>query len=297
MARYDVYLASTLADRDTADMIVRRLRALKFKVRFHKTRTYATPKAKDLREVDDSSAVLVLWSEQTSAPGSDDRDWVPAIARQAQTRAGALVQATLDLTVPDEPFNADPCTSLVGLGPRKLTEDFLQLIDDFGDRMGRSGLRQWLELKASDAAGKAAWKAAHPDDPLSQASGKAKTAAAPTPVPAPTPEPAAIPARPDPVAAEPQVIPPRTTAVLKPPPLITPPNEHTLGRIILLSVTLVIACMLLTSALMRSNPLPAIANASLPEQCPAGQIPAYLLEQPTRPPLEPGPIIDDTEGD
>ena len=36
MARYDVYLVNALADSEKADLVARRLRALKFKVRYNK---------------------------------------------------------------------------------------------------------------------------------------------------------------------------------------------------------------------------------------------------------------------
>ena len=67
----------------------------------------------------------------------------------------------------------------------------------------------------------------------------------------------------------------------------------------LATVGAVIVGMLVLSAALRSGvsaPYPNGANgAPLVEQCPAGQIPAYLLNPDVRPPLEPGPIIDDTE--
>ena len=283
MARYDVFLASALADREKAELIVRRLRALKFKVRYDKKREHTTPTPKDYRDANNAGSVLILWSRNACDTSLPDSDWVHAIAHHARSKPGVLLQAALDASIPDEPFRDDPRFALSGMGPRKLVEGYYQLVGELGNRDGRTGLHDWLALKASDADGKAAWQAAHPEDPLSQTRKPKPTPAATAPTPAP-----------EPVAAEQQVIPPRTTAKLNP-PLITPADEYTLGRIMLLSVGLVIVCMLLMSALMRSQPLPAIANASLAEQCPAGQVPDYLLETPTRPVLEPGPIIDDTE--
>ena len=63
MARYDVFLVSTLADRAKAELIVRRLRALKFKVRHDKKREHTTPTPRDYRDADNSQSVLVLWSK------------------------------------------------------------------------------------------------------------------------------------------------------------------------------------------------------------------------------------------
>ena len=69
----------------------------------------------------------------------------------------------------------------------------------------------------------------------------------------------------------------------------------------LATVGAVLVGMLLLSAALRSGLVETIPTSAdgtqLVEQCPAGQIPSYLLTPPVRPPLEPGPIIDDTEDD
>ena len=82
------------------------------------------------------------------------------------------------------------------------------------------------------------------------------------------------------------------------PPKPTPQDPIDVGRVILIAVALVILIMLVMSANMRTQTgLPATGGAGgsqLVEQCPPGQIPSYLLDPETRPPLEPGPIIDDT---
>lgn len=60
----------------------------------------------------------------------------------------------------------------------------------------------------------------------------------------------------------------------------------------------IVGMLLLSAALRTSQGLPATAVGgviTLEEQCPAGQVPAYLLEDPAPAVLEPGPIIDDTE--
>lgn len=286
MARYDVFLASTLADRETAELIVRRLRALKFKVRYDKKREHTTPTPKDYRDADNSGSVLILWSEEACNTDRRDSDWVHAIAHHARSKDGVLVQASLDTSVPDEPFSEDQRYVLSGMGPRKLVEGYYQLVDELGSREGRPDLRDWLDLKASDKDGKEIWKENHPNDPLALA-GKAKAATAPKPAaPAPAPEP---------VAATPSFV-----ADLEAPAAKTVlPEQDRLGTIMLATVGVVILGMLLLSAMLRSSlvePVPISADGTeLVEQCPAGQIPAYLVKPEVRPPLEPGPIIDDTE--
>jgi hypothetical protein len=294
MARYDVFLVNALADQDKADLIVRRLRALKFKVRHDKKRAHTTPTPKDYRDADNSQTVLVLWSKDACDTDQSDSDWVHAIAHHARSKPGVLLQVGLDKTVPDEPFSEDKRYALSGMGPRKLVNGYYDLVDELGRRDGRKDLRAWIDLKASDKDGKAAWKENHPTDPLSQVP-KPKTAAKPKPV-------AAIV---DP-QAETSVAPPKTTPPRpKAPPLeMTPPTvpkqtDDVLGPFMLAAVALVLIAMLIMSAAMRTKAgLPAIAGAGGPAlvaQCPEGQIPSYLLDEENPPVLEPGPIIDDTE--
>ena len=282
MARYDVFLVSTLADREKADLVVRRLRALKFKVRHDKKREHTTPTPRDYRDADNSQSVLVLWSKEACDTSKSDSDWVHALAHHARSKDGTLLQVALDKAVPDEPFSEDARFSLSGMGPRKLVQGYYDLAEELGRRDGRKNLSAWIDLKASDKDGKALWIEQHPTDPLAQArtsspAGKATIAA----------EPIAV------AAAQPNV-PPLVITPL-PPPV---PQQLDLGRIMLGTVALVILGMLVMSASMRTQAgLPAVggANSAAVEQCPAGQMPAYLLDQTTRPPLEPGPIIDDTE--
>ncbi|MEM7327369.1 MAG: hypothetical protein AAF437_01440 [Pseudomonadota bacterium] len=278
MARYDVFLVSTLADRTKAELIVRRLRALKFKVRHDKKREHTTPTPKDYRDADNAQSVLVLWSKEACDTSKSDSDWVHAIAHHARSKDGVLLQVGLDKSVPDEPFANDKRYSLTGMGPRKLVNGYYDLVDELGRRDGRKDLRDWIDLPARDKDAKAAWKEAHPTDPLAQVkspAAKPKSSAAP----------AAPPAR-------------KVPPLIINPPKPTPQEPLDVGRIILGAVALVILSMLVMSASMRSQTgLPATAGATgalLVDQCPPGQIPGYLLDEETRPPLEPGPIIDDT---
>lgn len=287
MARYDVFLVNALADREKADLIVRRLRALKFKVRYDKKREHTTPTPKDYRDADNSQSVLVVWSKDSCNTSESDSDWVHAIAHHARSKDGVLLQVGLDKTVPDEPFSEDKRYALSGMGPRKLVEGYYDLVDELGRRDGRKDLRDWINLKASDKAGKEAWKTDHPTDPLSQAP-KSKTAAK-APVKA---------------AASAAAAPTMGSRAPAPPLEMTPPTvpqqtEDVLGPIMLAAIGVIIVGMLIMSAAMSTKPgLPAIAGAgstALVPQCPEGQMPAYLLEEEAPAVLEPGPIIDDTE--
>lgn len=288
MARYDVFLANALADREQAELVVRRLRALKFKVRYDKKREHTTPTPRDYRDADNSGAVLVLWSEHACDTDSRDSDWIHAIAHHARSRDEVLVQAALDASVPDEPFSEDQRFDLRGLAPRKLVDGIYDLVEHLGARDGRMDLRDWMTLKASDKDGKEVWKENHPTDPIALA-GKLKTAK---------------PAAPAPKAESLKSAPPIAAAglekILDAPPSASPNlPEDRLGTLMLASVGVVVVAMLMLSAGLRSDviaPPPIDANGvRLVEQCPAGRIPAYLLSPPVRAPLEPGPIIDDTE--
>lgn len=166
---YDVLLVAAIEDSDRATVIARRLRALKFRVRFDAGRDHTTPSSRDLGDCNKASNVLVLWSSVSSDTSRPDSDWVHAMAHLARSRDGALVQASLDETVPDEPFDKDRRFDLAGLTSRKTPEGFYRLVELIGQRDGRRDLRAWMKLPASDEAGKAAWKEAHPTDPLSHA--------------------------------------------------------------------------------------------------------------------------------
>jgi len=293
MARYDVYLVNALADGEKADLVARRLRALKFKVRYNKKRDHTTPTPKDYKDADNSQSVLVLWSKAACDPNKSDSDWVHAIAHHARSRDGVLVQVGLDKTVPDEPFSDDKRYALSGMGPRKLVNGYYELVEELGRRDGRKDLRAWIDLKSSDKDGKAAWQKAHPTDPLSVTSAPSKAPAKATAQ--------AAKKTPKPVAAAPAAAPPLTKPTPIKPPSVPVPSNDQLGTIMLSAVGVVIVGMLLLSAaLSTSQGLPATAVGgviTLEAQCPAGQVPAYLLEDPAPAVLEPGPIIDDTGDD
>lgn len=288
MARYDVFLANALADREQAELLVRRLRALKFKVRYDKKREHTTPTPRDYRDADNSGAVLVLWSEHACDTDSRDSDWIHAIAHHARSRDEGLVQAALDASVPDEPFSDDQRFDLTGLAPRKLVDGVYDLVEHLGAREGRTDLRDWMMLKASDKDGKEIWKENHPTDPIALA-GKPKPAKPAAPVAKVAGEKPAS-----------SVAPAGLEKILDATPAAsTNLPEDRLGTLMLAAVGIVVAGMLILSVALRSGVVAAAPvgadGVRLVEQCPAGQVPAYLLSPPVRAPLEPGPIIDDTE--
>lgn len=289
MPRYDVFLVSTLADRAKAELVVRRLRALKFKVRHDKNREHTTPTPKDYRDADNSQSVLVLWSKEACDTSKADSDWVHAIAHHARSKDGVLMQVGLDKSVPDEPFAKDQRFSLTGMGPRKLVNGYFDLVDELGRRDGRKDLRTWIELPTSDKDGKAAWKKAHPTDPLSQvkAPAKPKKPAKPKAAPAKLRTAAAS-------VATPRKVPPLVIN----PPIPQPSQDIDIGQVMLIAVGVVILGMLVMSAaISKRTGLPAVGginSAALVDRCPPGQMPGYLVDDTAPRPLEPGPIIDDT---
>ena len=290
MARYDVFLVNALADREKADLIVRRLRALKFKVRYDKKREHTTPTPKDYRDADNAQTVLVLWSKDSCDTSQSDSDWVHAIAHHARSKDGVLLQVGLDKTVPDEPFSEDKRHALAGMGPRKLVNGYYDLVDELGRRDGRKDLREWIDLKASDKVGKDAWKENHPTDPLAQVPKPKTTAKAPVEA-----APVAAAAAASTTTGQRAPAPPFEMS----PPTVPKQTEDVLGPFMLAAVGVIIVLMLIMSATMRTSAgLPAIAGAgstALVAQCPEGQVPAYLFEEEAPRVLEPGPIIDDTE--
>lgn len=295
---YDVFLVSAVADRDTARLIARRLRSLKFKVSFNQSHTDETFEPKDARDSANSQSVLVLWSAEAVGSG-----WVRAAAAVAHSRPGTLVHAGLDRTIPYEPHRQAKRFSLEGMTSRKMPEGFFQLVEELGRRDGRTGLREWLKFGSKDDDKRAEWLAAHPNDPIAldarrkrekdlgvkpaparEAIGAAALAAAslkangtrtPSPPPAPSPVPSAIIQR-------------------------NPFEELGVGWGTIVAVSAAIVGMLVLAWVFRSEPASplqlaesrtAIANARLPAAvCPAGTVPRSLLTV-----LEPGPIFDDTQ--
>ncbi|RIJ23462.1 hypothetical protein D1224_04140 [Henriciella barbarensis] len=178
---FDVLLVSAIGDSKKATVLARRLRALKFRVRYDAKRTHTTPSARDLSDCNKATSVLVLWSAKACNSDEADSDWVHAMAHLARSRSDALVQADLDETVPDEPFDTDERFDLAGLTARATPGGFKALCETLGERDGREGVADWLSLSSGDEAGKAEWMAAHPNDPLAQNGGRRQATIAPAP--------------------------------------------------------------------------------------------------------------------
>ena len=300
---YDIFLVSSVEDRDTAKLVARRLRALKFKVWFDQKQVDETFDAKDARDAMNSQSILVLWSA-----AAVKSDWVRAAASVAHSRSGALAEAALDKTIPYEPFRQHKRFSLDGMTSRKTPDGFVQLIEELGRRQGRTDLREWMGFTAQQEDERLDWLAAHPEDPLAldakkkrekdlglkpaparEAIGAAALAAAAMRVSPPVPPPTSGPARPNgatPLKSDGAV----STAALA---------EDALGWGTMAAVGAAIFAMLILAWAFRSHPATtpaglsgtAIANSRLAiEACPAGTVPRSMLRV-----LEPGPIIDDTQ--
>ncbi|WP_084398062.1 hypothetical protein [Henriciella aquimarina] len=198
---HDVMIASAIADKTKAQLVAKRLRALKFKVRYDARREHMTPTTRDLNDANRATTVLVLWSKAACNAGTPDSDWVHVIAHQGRSRRGALMQATLDNTVPDEPFDRDDRFKFTGMGPKRIPNGFLEMVEALAKKHKRKDLGEWLKIDPKDKDAQAAWKKAHPKDPISLAGKKKpadtpKTAAKATPAPKPEGKPAAEPESP-----------------------------------------------------------------------------------------------------
>ncbi|MEM7494290.1 MAG: hypothetical protein AAF296_12995 [Pseudomonadota bacterium] len=270
--RYDILLVSALKDQEKAEMIVRRLKALKFKVRHDKKRDHTTPTPRDYRDADNSRAVVVLWSEASCDTSDRDSDWVHALAHHARSKDGVLVQVGLDKTVPDDPFSHDKRYMLEELTARKTVRGYYDLVDDLGARDDRKNLRAWIDFKSSDKDAKAAWKKDHPEDPLALI-GKPRPKKAAAPIAT-----AAAVATAGTTGLAAAAAAPVTAAALAP-----ESEDNGIGFWMIAGILLGILAMLFFGWLLRKqagNPVAGTAVVMAP-QCPAGQMPAYLLPSDT----------------
>ena len=297
---YDVFLAYAQEDRDMAALVARRLRALKFKVRFSKKEEDPTFDDKDARDAMKSQSMLVLWSEAAVTS-----DWVRAAASIGHSRAGMLVQTALDDTIPYEPFRTDKRFDLAGFTSRTTVEGWYETVEELGRRDGRTGLRAWMDIPSKDEDAKTIWLDAHPNDPMAlhaKALREKKLEAKPAPAAAAAgaaalaasaigqgKPPAGNGTAPMPAATAGPVAASVTTAM---------GDEADTGFDWMIpAILLGIAGMLFLGWLWRSAALPgdAIANATVQQYvntCPAGTVPENLIAPPV---LEAGPIINDTE--
>ena len=319
---YDVMIVSALSDMAKAEIVAKRLRALKFKVRLDAKREHTTPTQRDLNDAAKAGKVLVLWSKAACDTTQPDSDFVHAIAHVARSRKNALMQAGLDATVPDEPFDKDDRAKLVGMGPKRIPNGFYDLLAALEKKHRRRDLKDYLLLEPRDKDGKAAWMKAHPRDPISLAGKPKPKAKAKTPPKTATKTAPASETKPavSPPASAPAEAPASTSGSLR----LTPPKpgqtptrmpyrrpvmvdladkdkETSVGWSVIGPIVGGIAAMMLIAYFVRTEQalgpsMPAIGNATLPsvyaETCPPGQVPRSLID--TRP-LRTGPIVDDTE--
>jgi hypothetical protein len=155
---YDVFLVTVPEDFDMAKLVARRLRSLKFTVRFNQKQTEDDDfDAKDARDAGKSGNMLILWSEN-----SVKNDWVRAAAAVGNSRDGMLVHAGIDKTIPYTPYRKSKRFPLEGFTSRKMPEGFYKLVEELAERTGRSDLRAWMKLGSKDDEAREAWLEAHP---------------------------------------------------------------------------------------------------------------------------------------
>ena len=311
---YDVFLVTVPEDFDMAKLVARRLRSLKFTVRFNQKQTADdTFDAKDARDAGKSDSMLVLWSEN-----SVKNDWVRAAAAVGNSRDGMLVHAAIDKTIPYEPYRKIKRFALEGFTSRKMPEGFYKLVEELAERTGRTDLREWMKFGSKDDEAREAWLDAHPDDPLAVAERQKREKALGI-----KPEPAAEAAPAATLAASAlrngngnghgprngvsgAIARASTGARTVPTTVIEPDEDPVVGNWTLGFVGAAIAAIFLFSLLNPARPLPA-TNAPMPAvgnarqvvaACPAGTVPRAMLEiieqGPTDIGMGHGPIIDDT---
>jgi len=285
---YDVFVAYAPEDRDMAALVTRRLRALKFKVRFNKRGEDPTFDDKDARDALKSQSMLVLWSENALKS-----DWVRAAASIGHSRPGTLVQTGLDEAIPYEPFHLDRRYVLAGFTSRTTVEGWYQTVEELGRRDGRRDLRAWIDIPTGDEDAKSAWLEAHPTDPLAlhaKALRDKKLGIVPVAAPAAASASAAA------LAAS--AIGSGSASTHSPAPASTAAagtweDEDTGAGWLIPLILLGIAAMLFFGWHNRSAALAKASNASVTQlvaTCPAGMVPADMLGQG---PLETGPVIVD----
>mgnify|MGYP003634376727 CR=1 FL=1 len=301
---YDVFLVSANEDRDTAKLIARRLRALKFKVWFNQKQVDETFDAKDARNATNSTSMLVLWSENAVKS-----DWVRAAASVGHSRPGTLVQIALDKTIPYEPFRTAKRHSIAGMTSRKTPEGFYKAIEELGDKDGRTDLRDWMGYGSKDEDERADWLAAHPDDPLAlHAKAQREKDLGMKPAPAPAAQSAAALAAASLKGASNgnghRSVAGVTIAAAAARPAVAPAPaadaDTGIGWGTMGAICLAILAMLVLAWFFRSQPiapgtraaLPAVGNSvTVAATCPSGQVPRSLMNEV----LQPGPIINDTD--
>lgn len=282
---YDVFVVYASEDKDMAALVTRRLRALKFKVRFNKRGEDPTFDDKDARDALKSQSMLVLWSENALKS-----DWVRAAASIGHSRPGTLVQTGIDTAIPYEPFQLDKRYDLAGFTSRTTVEGWYQTVEELGRRDGRRNLRAWINIPAGDEDAKTSWLDAHPTDPLAlHAIALRNKKLGITPAAAPAAASASAAALAASAIGSGSA---STHSSASSTATIWEEEDSGAGWLIPL-IMLGIAAMLLFGWWNRSAALAKTASASVTQlvaTCPAGMIPANVLGQAT---LETGPVIVD----
>jgi hypothetical protein len=312
---YDVFLVTVPEDFDMAKLVARRLRSLKFTVRFNQKQTEDDDfDAKDARDAGKSGNMLILWSEN-----SVKNDWVRAAAAVGNSRDGMLVHAGIDKTIPYTPYRKAKRFPLEGFTSRKIPEGFYKLVEELAERTGRSDLRAWMKLGSKDDEAREAWLEAHPDDPLAIAERqKREKALGIKPEPAKEAAEAATKAATtlrngngDPVprssaGVSAAVARASASARAAATTVVEPDQDPVYGNWTIAAICAAIAAIFLFSLVVRSQPverlsaeMPATGNArTVVAACPAGTVPRSMVEFMEPGPVDigmgHGPIIDDT---
>ncbi|MEL6828947.1 MAG: hypothetical protein AAFO63_02310 [Pseudomonadota bacterium] len=281
---HDILIISDPEDKSASDMVARRLRALKFRVRNNRAPNKAEPTAKDIAEVENARAVLALWTKPSTNEARPQAIWMMAMVRGAHAADRTLVHARRGPITPHSDIAAIPIYDLKGLTGRKLVPGFVDVVELLGAAVSRTGLKDWLDLDADNLDGQAAWLANHPNDPLT---GKEIVRS----------EPPAEVAAAEPVAVKPPrvVIPPPVNATLKPKRFDPSKQPPAGGELLLAGVGLGIIILFVVAFVVRSQPLetPGPETVMPPFAAPCRDNPD---DPACRQTLQPsGEIIDDTE--
>jgi len=156
----DIFISYKRDERPRVEEMVHALRALKFNVWFDAR--LASGKSFDdeiNQQVRAAKAVLVCWS-----PGAIASDWVRAEATIGRER-GVLAACLLETCELTPPFNLVHAEDLRNGGFTGANPAWAKLVDQLGSLLGRPGLGEYV---MADADGARAWRAAHPNDPLSK---------------------------------------------------------------------------------------------------------------------------------
>ncbi len=158
---FDVFLTYAPEDSDMASLITRRLKALRFKVRFNKKGEQSVFDEKHTRDVINSATMLVIWSEHALTS-----DWVRAAASIGHASDMGLFHSVVDNALPYEPFHQTKPFDLKRFTSRRTVQDWYGTVEALGEHIDRTDLRTWMEIPKTDEDAKTDWLQAHPEAPL-----------------------------------------------------------------------------------------------------------------------------------